>query len=209
MKLIFASNNQHKIEEIRSVIGQNAAIEIVTLEEAGINIKIPEPFETLEENATNKSKTIYELTKAPLAPSGCFSEDTGLEVDDLKGEPGVRSARYAGEEKSFDKNIAKLLHNLQGHTNRSAQFRTVISLIMDDREVLFEGICRGTILHERRGNGGFAYDSIFVPEGGIHTFAEMNMEEKNRFSHRRKAIDKLVAHLLKDKFHQVDTNQKN
>src|SRR5947207_1939927 len=112
MKFIFASNNQHKADEIRSVIGQGAAIEIITLKEAGINIEIPEPFETLEENASNKSKTIYELTKTRVAFSGCFSEDTGLEVDELDGEPGVQSARYAGEEKSFDENISKLLHNL-------------------------------------------------------------------------------------------------
>ena len=209
MKLILASNNEHKAEEIRSVIGQNAMIEIITLKEAGIDIEIPEPFETLEENASNKSKTIYELTKTSLGPGGCFSEDTGLEVDDLGGEPGVRSARYAGEEKSFDKNIAKLLYNLYGHTNRNARFRTVISLIIEGRETLFDGICRGTIVHERRGDGGFGYDSIFVPEGAIHTFAEMNMEEKNRFSHRRKALDKLVAYLLKDRFYQVEQNQKN
>jgi len=209
MKLIFASNNQHKTEEIRSVIGPNAAIEIITLEEAGIDIEIPEPFETLEENASNKSKTIYELTRDRPAFSACFSEDTGLEVEDLNGEPGVRSARYAGDEKSFDKNIEKLLHNLHGHTNRSARFRTIISLIIEDKEVLFEGICRGIIIQERRGDGGFGYDSIFVPEGAIHTFAEMNMEEKNRFSHRRKALDKLVAYLLKHRLLQVDPNQKN
>jgi XTP/dITP diphosphohydrolase len=208
MKLIFASNNPHKIDEIRSAIGQNAPIEIVTLKEAGIDIDIPEPFDTLEENASNKCKTIYELTKTSLAPSGCFSEDTGLEVDALHGAPGVKSARYAGEEKSFDKNISKLLHNLSGHSNRNARFRTVISLIIEGKEILFEGICRGTIIHDRRGDGGFGYDSIFVPEGAIHTFAEMNMEEKNRFSHRRKAIDKLVAYLLEDRF-QVEQNQKN
>jgi len=198
MKLIFATNNEHKVHEIRSVIG-NSSIEIVTLKEAGIDIDIPEPFNTLEENASNKSRIIYEMKRINPIITGCFSEDTGLEVEALNGEPGVRSARYAGEEKSFDKNIGKLLEKLEGTTNRKARFRTVISLIIDTKENLFEGICEGTIGYGKRGKGGFGYDPIFVPDGSIHTFAEMKIEEKNQFSHRKKATDKLITY-LSDKF---------
>jgi XTP/dITP diphosphohydrolase len=191
MKLIFATNNQHKVDEIRSVIG-NSSLEIITLKEAGIDIDIPEPFNTLEENASNKSKTIYEMNRID-----CFSEDTGLEVEALNGEPGVKSARYAGEEKSFDKNIEKLLQKLEGTTNRKAKFRTVISLIVDAKETLFEGSCEGTIGYGKKGKEGFGYDPIFVPNGSIHTFAEMKIDEKNQFSHRKKATDKLIAYLSK------------
>ena len=198
MKLIFATNNEHKVHEIRSVIG-NSSIEIVTLKEAGIDIDIPEPFNTLEENANNKSRIIYEMKRINPIITGCFSEDTGLEVEALNGEPGVRSARYAGEEKSFDKNIGKLLEKLEGTTNRKARFRTVISLIIDTKENLFEGICEGTIGYGKKGKGGFGYDPIFVPDGSIHTFAEMKIEEKNQFSHRKKATDKLITY-LSDKF---------
>ena len=198
MKLIFATNNEHKVDEIRSVI-RNLSIEIVTLKEAGIDIDIPEPFNTLEENASNKSRIIYEMKRINPIITGCFSEDTGLEVEALNGEPGVRSARYAGEEKSFDKNIGKLLEKLEGTTNRKARFRTVISLIIDTKENLFEGICEGTIGYGKKGKGGFGYDPIFVPDGSIHTFAEMKIEEKNQFSHRKKATDKLITY-LSDKF---------
>ena len=194
MKLIFATNNQHKVDEIRSVI-RNSFIELITLKEAGIDIDIPEPFDTLEENASNKSRTIYEMKMTDPAVMGCFSEDTGLEVEALNGEPGVKSARYAGEEKSFDKNIEKLLNKLKGVTNRKAKFRTVISLIIDSKEHLFEGICEGTIGYNKKGEGGFGYDPIFVPDGSGHTFAEMKVEEKNFFSHRKKATDKLIAYL--------------
>ena len=199
MRLIFATNNQHKADEIRSVI-KNSSIEIITLKEAGIDIDIPEPYDTLEENAGNKSKTIYKLTKTNLAAEGCFSEDTGLEVEALNGEPGVRSARYAGEEPSdkprmYEKNIEKLLQKLKGITNRKARFRTVISLIIDGKQKLFDGVCEGQIIYQKRGENGFGYDPVFVPDGSFHTFAEMNTHEKNRFSHRRKATDKLVAYL--------------
>src|ERR1044072_5926892 len=149
MKLIFATNNQHKVDEIRSVIG-NSFVEIITLKEAGIDIDIPEPFDTLEGNASNKSRTIYEIKKTDPAVIGCFSEDTGLEVEALNGEPGVKSARYAGEERSFDKNIEKLLNRLKG-VNRKAKFRTVISLLIDEKENLFEGICEGTIGYSKKG----------------------------------------------------------
>ncbi len=188
MKLIFATNNQHKIEEIRAVIGQQ--FELLTLKEAGIDINIPEPHATLEDNATEKSTVIYQLTGI-----NCFSEDTGLEVKALNGEPGVKSARYAGDDRSFEKNIDKLLHNLRSHQDWSARFRTVISLIIDGKETLFEGICPGTIVPERKGNQGFGYDPVFVPSGSNKTFAEMSLEEKTQHSHRAKAVEKLVAFL--------------
>ena len=198
MKLIFATNNQNKVDEIRTVVGKNSLLEIITLKEAGIDIDIPEPYDTLEKNASNKSRIIYELKK-----TNCFSEDTGLEVEALQGEPGVKSARYAGNEKSFDKNIEKLLQKLRTSKNRKAKFRTVISLIIEGKENLFEGICEGAIISNKRGKGGFGYDSVFVPEGSVHTFAEMNMEEKNSFSHRRKAADQLITYLK-----QLEKNQK-
>jgi XTP/dITP diphosphohydrolase len=203
MKLIFATNNQHKVDEIRSVIG-NSFVEIITLKEAGIDIDIPEPFDTLEENASNKSRTIYEMKKTDPGIIGCFSEDTGLEVEALNGEPGVKSARYAGEERSFDNNIEKLLKKLKGIANRKAKFRTVISLIIDSKENLFEGICEGTIGYGKKGEGGFGYDPVFVPDGSVHTFAEMKMEEKNQYSHRKKATDKLIAYLSNNSFRKAE-----
>lgn len=188
MKLIFATNNQHKVDEIRSVLGSN--LDIITLKEAGIDIDIPEPYDTLEENASGKSRTIFEMTG-----TNCFSEDTGLEVATLNGEPGVKSARYAGENRSFDANIEKLLINLAGKESRAARFRTVISLLIDGTETLFEGICDGQIIEERRGIQGFGYDPVFIPTGSTKTFAEMDIKEKNLFSHRKKATEKLVAFL--------------
>ena len=190
MKLIFATNNQHKVEEIRNVLGKE--LEIITLKEAGIDIDIPEPYDTLEANATAKSKTIFGMTGI-----NCFSEDTGLEVNALNGEPGVKSARYAGESRSFDANIEKLLSNLAAKPDRSARFRTVISLLIDGKETLFEGVCEGKIAGEKKGNNGFGYDPVFIPEGSSLSFAEMNLEEKNRYSHRKKATEKLVAFLNK------------
>lgn len=188
MKLIFATNNQHKIDEIRSVIDKN--LELITLQEAGIDIDIPEPYNTLKENASGKSRTIFDMTGI-----NCFSEDTGLEVDSLGGEPGVKSARYAGDDRSFNANIEKLLSKLTDKTDRTARFRTVISLIIDGRETLFEGICEGSIIKEKRGEQGFGYDPVFIPAGAAKTFAEMTMQEKNQFSHRKKAVEKLVAFL--------------
>ena len=186
--LIFATNNQHKVDEIRSVVGKE--LEIITLTESGIDIDIPEPYDTLEENASGKSRTIFEMTG-----TSCFSEDTGLEVTALNGEPGVKSARYAGDNRSFDANIDKLLINLAGKPNRAASFRTVISLLIDGTETLFEGICDGQIIEERRGRQGFGYDPVFIPTGSTKTFAEMDIKEKNQFSHRKKATEKLVAFL--------------
>jgi XTP/dITP diphosphohydrolase len=186
--LIFATNNQHKVEEIRSVIGDQ--FDIVTLKEAGINIDIPEPHDTIEANASEKSTTIYKLTQ-----QNCFGEDTGLEVEALNGEPGVKSARYAGEEKSFDANIDKLLDNLKGRNDRSAQFKTIISLMWNGKEYLFEGITKGKIIHARRGNNGFGYDPVFIPAGNDKTFGEMELTEKNVYSHRKRATDKLIEFL--------------
>lgn len=186
--LIFATNNQHKVAEIRAVLGNR--FHIITLQEAGIDIDIPEPHDTLEANAQEKSQTIHRLTG-----QDCFSEDTGLEVPALNGEPGVKSARYAGDVRSFDANIDKLLGKLKGKTDRSARFRTVISLILGGEEYRFEGVCPGRIIDERKGNEGFGYDPVFVPEGSDRTFAEMSMEEKNKFSHRKKAMEKMIAFL--------------
>jgi XTP/dITP diphosphohydrolase len=187
-KLIFATNNQNKVTEIRAVLGSRFSI--VTLQEAGIDIDIPEPHNTLEANASEKSKTIFALTGC-----SCFGEDTGLEVAVLNGEPGVKSARYAGDGRNFDENIDKLLHNLAGVKSREARFRTVVSLILNGKEYLFEGICSGRITETRHGSNGFGYDPVFVPDGNTKTFAEMNMAEKNIYSHRKKAIEKLVNFL--------------
>ncbi len=186
--LIFATNNQNKVNEIRKVT--EGKFNIITLKEAGIDIDIPEPHDTLEANATEKSTVIYQLTKQDV-----FSEDTGLEVVALNGEPGVKSARYAGEGRDFQANVDLLLLNLDGITNRQAQFRTVVSLLLDGKEYLFEGICTGTIISEQRGRQGFGYDPVFIPEGSTKTFAEMTMNEKNIFSHRKKAISKLIDFL--------------
>ena len=188
MNLIFATNNQHKADEINAVLPSH--YEVLTLKEAGIDIDIPEPHPTLQENAREKAVTIYQLKG-----TNCFSEDTGLEVFSLNGEPGVRSARYAGEDKSFAQNIEKLLQNLQDKEDRRAQFRTVICLILDGKEHFFEGICQGRILAAQKGTEGFGYDPVFVPDGADKTFAEMPLEEKNRYSHRSKAVAQLVLFL--------------
>jgi XTP/dITP diphosphohydrolase len=188
MKLIFATNNDHKAAEIRHSIGNQ--FEILTLREAGIFQDIPEPHDTLEANATEKSTTIYRITK-----TNCFSEDSGLETEALQGEPGVRSARYAGDGRSSDDNMDLLLDNLNGQSNRRARFRTVISLIIDGQEHQFEGICPGTIAEARSGKGGFGYDPIFIPDGSSKTFGEMDLQEKDRFSHRAQATAKLVTFL--------------
>ncbi len=190
-KIIFATNNQHKVDEIRQHLANR--FEIITLSEAGINIDIPEPHDTLEDNAREKSTTIHEITNL-----NCFSEDTGLEVEALNGEPGVKSARYAGEKNDPEKNMIKLLENLKGVENRKARFKTVISLIFNNEEFQFTGLCPGEIKFSPSGSLGFGYDPIFVPEGGKKTFAEMDKKEKNQFSHRRKALDKLILFLQKN-----------
>lgn len=187
-QLIFATNNTNKVLEIKNVLGNR--FDIITLKDAGINIEIPEPYNTLEENAGTKSKTIFDITG-----KNCFSEDTGLFVDALNGQPGVKSARYAGDTASNKENIEKLLANLAGNNNRQARFRTIISLLLDGKEYLFEGICEGHILNKPVGEKGFGYDAIFVPDGANKSFGEMDTEEKNCFSHRKKAVAKLVQFL--------------
>lgn len=186
--LIFATNNAHKMAEIQSAIGDH--IQIIGLRQAGIDIDIPEPHDTLEANAFEKSSTIFKLTG-----TDCFSEDSGLEVDALEGAPGVKSARYAGEQRSDADNTRLLLQNLEDKPNRKARFRTVISLIIDGSEHQFTGICEGTILTAPTGDGGFGYDPVFLPDGATRSFAQMTMEEKNTYSHRRKAADQLVSFL--------------
>ncbi|HEU5365105.1 MAG TPA: RdgB/HAM1 family non-canonical purine NTP pyrophosphatase [Hanamia sp.] len=189
-ELIFATNNENKVSEVKVIL--EGKFKILSLKEAGIEIDIAEPFDTLEENAREKARAIYERIN-----QNCFSEDTGLETASLNGEPGVKSARYAGENRSFEKNINKLLGKLENKNDRKAQFRTIICLIMNGKEKFFEGICKGTIIAERRGASGFGYDPVFIPDGSAKTFAEMTMEEKNRFSHRKKSMEKLIAFLKK------------
>ena len=189
--LIFATHNINKVQEVSAVLKH--LFEIKSLSEIGITREIEEPFDTIRENAIEKARVVYQLTGAD-----CFSEDTGLEVDALNGEPGVKSARYAGEDRDFDANIQKLLSRLEGSKDRSARFITIVCLIRNGEQFIFEGVCKGTILAEKRGTGGFGYDSIFIPEGDNRTFAQMSMDEKNKFSHRKKAIEKLVAFLAKE-----------
>ncbi len=192
MTLIFATNNDHKVQEIRNALDNN--FEITSLKEAGIHQDIPEPHDTLEANATEKSRTIYNLKGVD-----CFSEDTGLEVEALQGEPGVKSARYADNEPEFADNIDKLLYKMKDQVKRQARFRTVISLIISGREYQFEGICRGTIALERIGSSGFGYDPVFTPERDTRTFGEMTLEEKKQYSHRAKALAKLTDWLKENK----------
>jgi len=189
--IIFATNNNHKVAEIRSFLHNNWSV--ITLAEAGIFIDIPEPHFTLEDNAREKSTTIFQLTG-----QNCFSEDTGLETEALEGAPGVFSARYAGTPSSAEANMDKLLHELKGKTNRKARFRTIISLILNGKEYQFEGICNGTISLEKFGGAGFGYDPLFIPDGSSSCFAAMTLEEKNKFSHRKKAMDKLIQFLQTD-----------
>jgi len=187
-QLVFATNNANKVAEIKKVLGGSFAV--IPLKDAGIDIDIPEPYDTLEQNAATKSITIFNLTG-----NDCFSEDTGLFVDSLDGEPGVKSARYAGEPASGKANIEKLIANLNGHEDRKARFRTIISLVLNGQEHQFEGVCEGVILQEPAGEKGFGYDSVFKPEGSEKSFAQMETDEKNVFSHRKKAMAKLIAFL--------------
>lgn len=189
-QLIFASGNRHKAEEIEAALPEG--FRILTMKDAGVDEEIPEPFHTLEENSKHKARFLAERLQ-----QDCFAEDTGLEVEALNGEPGVRSARYAGEGKDFNANIDKLLLNLSGETNRKARFRTVFSLILDGTLYQFEGICNGTILENKAGTGGFGYDPVFLPDGSDKTFAEMTMEEKNNYSHRKKGLDLMIDFLKK------------
>ena len=188
MKIVFATNNAHKLDEVRQVVGEE--FEIVSLRECGIVEDIPENEPTLEGNALAKARYIYERTGF-----NCFADDTGLEVDALGGEPGVRSARYATDGHDDEANKRLLLERLQGEENRAAQFRTAVALILGGKEYLFEGIVRGDIATEQHGEGGFGYDPLFFPEGGDLTFAQMSSEEKNAISHRGRAVRKLAEFL--------------
>lgn len=188
MKIVFATHNAHKVSEVQAVLGSE--YQLVTATEAGISEEIPETQPTIEGNALQKARYVYEHTGL-----NCFADDTGLEVEALNGAPGVYSARYAGEHVSYADNNKLLLKNLAGCQNRKARFRTVIALILDGKEHLFEGCVEGTIATEPHGEGGFGYDPLFIPEGSQLTFAEMSPEAKNGISHRGRAVAKLVAFL--------------
>ena len=188
-KLCFATNNAHKVEEVQAVLGNR--FELSTLKQIGCNEELHETGNTLEANSLQKASYLFDNYQID-----CFADDTGLEVTALKGEPGVYSARYAGEQRSHSDNINLLLKNLSGKTDRSAQFRTVITLIIDGKVEQFEGIVKGEIIETLRGNEGFGYDPVFIPEGFDRTFAEMTMEEKGKISHRGRAFEKLVTFLV-------------
>lgn len=187
-KIVFATNNAHKLEEVAAILGES--YEVMSLREIGCHDDIPETADTFAGNAIQKARYIKEQYGYD-----CFADDSGLEVDALGGAPGVFSARYSGG--GSEANMEKLLHNLTEKNERGAQFRTVIALLVGEETHLFEGIVRGTIIHERRGEGGFGYDPIFVPEGYELTFAQLGSEVKNRISHRAKAVEKLAEYLCK------------
>jgi XTP/dITP diphosphohydrolase len=195
MEIIFASNNLNKIREIKNVLGNSFTLLI--LQDINMNEDIPEHEMTLEGNALHKARHIYKASGMNV-----FADDTGLEVEALNGRPGVHSARFAGENKDSDANIKKLLPLLENETNRNARFRTVIALISDGKEYLFEGIVTGTIIKEKRGNHGFGYDPVFIPEGKSITFAEMDLDKKNMISHRARAFEKLKLFLCR--YQQTD-----
>lgn len=188
MKLVFATNNRHKLDEVRAIVGDR--VEVLSLNDIGCHDDIPETADTLQGNALIKARYIHEKFGVD-----CFADDTGLEVEALDGAPGVFSARYAGEECDSEANMQKLLHNLTGKSNRNAQFRTVIALIIKGEEKLFNGIVKGTITEEKRGDSGFGYDPVFVPEGFSESFAQMSGDMKNSISHRYRATRELSNYL--------------
>jgi len=187
VRLLFASQNQHKLEEIKPLLP--LSIELISLADMNFQEEIPETSATFEGNALQKAKFIFE--KFNIA---CFADDTGLEIAALDGRPGVYSARYAGEKKSADDNIEKILTELNGQKNRSAAFKTIIALVGIGNPLLFEGIVKGTIAGAKKGSNGFGYDPVFVPDGYSITFAQMSLEEKNNLSHRSHAVKKFVEH---------------
>ena len=188
MELVFATQNPNKAREIQQLLP--AGIKVTSLAELGFTGDIEETGTTLRENALLKARFVHEKFGV-----NCFADDTGLEVDALDGAPGVYSARYAGKEQDAGKNMEKLLHELGGKENRNAAFKTVIALILDGKEYLFEGVVRGEITRTKMGSGGFGYDPVFRPEGHRETFAEMSPEAKNAISHRAQAVNKLVDFL--------------
>lgn len=189
-KIVFATNNSHKLLEVQQIL--EGKFQIAGLKEMGFNGEIPETGETLAENASIKSEFVFDTFGMD-----CFSDDTGLEIDALGGKPGVYSARYAGEDGNAERNIEKVLLELQGENKRTARFKTVISLLYEGKEYFFEGSVEGTIITEKRGKDGFGYDPIFIPDGFLQTFAEMPAQLKNSISHRGRAIKKLSEFLIK------------
>ena len=190
MKLCFATNNDHKLREVREVLGDS--FEILSLKDVGCEEELPEDADTIEGNSLQKARYLYENYKVD-----CFADDTGLEVQELNGGPGVYSARYAGPQRSSADNIRLLLSKLEGKKNRSARFKTVVTLVEVGEAKQFEGIVNGVITEEERGAGGFGYDPIFLPDGFSKTMAEMTSVEKNAISHRGRAVQKLLTYLLK------------
>ncbi|MFO7655774.1 MAG: RdgB/HAM1 family non-canonical purine NTP pyrophosphatase [Bacteroidales bacterium] len=188
MKLIFATNNRYKFEEIKHTLGD--VFQLVNLSDIGFYGEIPETHDTIEENAAEKALFIYNKFGID-----CFADDTGLEIDALFGEPGVFSARYAGDNCSFDDNMNKVLEKMKGIKDRKARFRTVIALIGHGNLKTFEGCVEGEILNHKSGTGGFGYDPVFRPDGYDLTFAQMSLADKNRISHRAIAVNKLVDYL--------------
>lgn len=195
MKICFATNNPKKIEEVKAALGNQ--FEILSLAEIGCREELPETGNTLEHNAFQKARFVKDKYGVD-----CFADDTGLEVKSLGGEPGVYSGRYAGEPRSDDRNMDKLLTSLEALADRSAQFRTVIALLLGEKEYQFEGIASGEILFERTGEGGFGYDPIFRPSGYEKSFAQLSLQEKNQISHRGKAIQQLIDFLNQGKSSQ-------
>lgn len=193
MKLVFATQNPNKVKEIQNQLTDN--IELLSLADLGHSDDLEETQITLEGNAWQKARFVFEKFG-----KNCFADDTGLEVEALNNEPGVYSARYAGAEKSFEANMDKVLEQLKGKTNRKARFRTVIALILDGKEYEFEGICEGEITEDKRGDEGFGYDPIFQPKGYEQTFAQMDINEKNKISHRGIAVKKLINFLNQSAF---------
>jgi XTP/dITP diphosphohydrolase len=193
MQIVFATNNDNKIKEIKNILG--SSFNLLSLKDLNIDKDIPENEPTLEGNAMYKARYIHRILKVNV-----FADDTGLEVDALNGLPGIHSARFAGENKDSEANIEKALSMMDNVLNRKARFRTVIALIFNGEEFLFEGIVNGQIVHEKRGNKGFGYDPVFLPDGKDLTFAEMSLDEKNRISHRAKAFKKLKEFLLHNQY---------
>ncbi|WP_298511473.1 non-canonical purine NTP diphosphatase [uncultured Kordia sp.] len=188
MKLVFATNNQNKVNEVQSLLPSH--ITILSLKDIHCNEDIPETQPTIEGNAIQKAQYVKEHYGYD-----CFADDTGLEVHALNGEPGVFSARYAGPQRNADDNMNKLLTGLEDKEDRSAQFKTVVALILNGEQHTFPGICKGTIIKEKRGDKGFGYDPIFMADGFTETFAQISLEEKNRVGHRGKAVQKLIGFL--------------
>lgn len=188
MELVFATGNINKLKEVQSLLPHT--IRLLSLTDIGCTVDIPETGDTIEANAGLKAAYVFDTYGLP-----CFADDTGLEIDFLNGQPGVLSARYAGETKDAERNMDKVLNEMKDYTNRKARFKTVIALQTADIRISFSGLLEGTILIERRGRGGFGYDPIFLPDGTLKSLAEISLEEKNRISHRGAAVNKLVNYL--------------